>query len=71
MGYMEHVTEILHDLIDAAKVLLPANRVGELHDLADKAADLARGAEEAVEAVEAAVPEPEPAEPASGTPAAQ
>lgn len=43
---MEHVVEILHELIEAVKPSLPANRVGELHDLADKAADIAKGAEE-------------------------
>lgn len=33
---MEHVAEILHELIDAARSMLSPNRVGELHGLADK-----------------------------------
>jgi hypothetical protein len=44
---MEHLAEILHELIDAGKHALTPNRVGELHGLADKVDAAAREVAEA------------------------
>lgn len=53
---MEHLAEVLHELVDAARHVLSPNRVGELHDLADKVDAGARAVAEMTGVVKDAEP---------------